>query len=87
MEHLSQRGRSNILEVMSKIPKSLLGDSKSRWSETDPIDLSVAENWLIRNEVLEICKSVINQRFQTHVSHFCSAGRCRISDITAPQLA
>ncbi len=72
MDHLSQRGRSNIVEIMSKVPKSLLEDSKSKSSETDRIDLSVAENWLIRNEVLEICKSVINQRFQTHVSHFCA---------------
>ena len=69
MHSLSERGRSNISEIMSRVPQKLLGDSKSKSDKSSVIDLSMAENWLIRNEVLEICKFAINKKFQKHVSH------------------
>lgn len=70
MHCLSERGRSNITDIMSRVPKRLLTDSEMNWNGSPHIDLSAAENWLIRNEVLEICQFSINQKFQAHVS-FC----------------
>ena len=69
MDGLSERGRSKITQIMSRVPKKLLGDSESKLNGSSIIDLSMAENWLIRNEVLEICKFAIDQKFQTHVGH------------------
>lgn len=71
MEHLSQRGRANIERVMARIPKAILAGTKKTESTNsldDCIDLSMAENWLIRSEVLAICKAAIDNNFDTHVS-------------------
>ncbi|CAD6592041.1 MAG: hypothetical protein ASARMPRED_005950 [Alectoria sarmentosa] len=57
MDYLSRRGHSNVVETMAQLPKAML---ESNDDDTDvrgyqePIDLSVAENWLIREEVLGI---------------------------------
>ena len=69
MQSLSERGRSNIIEIMSRVPKKLLGGTESKSNRSSIIDLSMAENWLIRNEVLEVCRFAIDQKFQAHVSH------------------
>ena len=69
MHGLSDRGRSNITQIMSRVPKKLLGDSESKLNGSSTIDLSMAENWLIRNEVLEICRFAIDRKLQTHVGH------------------
>lgn len=71
MDHLSQRGRANIEGIMARIPKTILAGTKSTKSTNsldDSIDLSMAENWLIRDEVLAICKAAIKDNFDTHVS-------------------
>ncbi|KAF2729067.1 PLP-dependent transferase [Polyplosphaeria fusca] len=54
----SERGRSNIEAIMPKI-KGAVEERKSKTSSN--IDLSTAENWLIRPELMEICKEAINQ--------------------------
>jgi hypothetical protein len=71
MDHLSQRGRANIEGVMARIPKAILAGTKSSKSSSslgDDIDLSMAENWLIRKDVLAICKAAIEDDFDTNVS-------------------
>lgn len=71
MDHLSQRGRANIEGIMARIPKTILAGTKSTESTnrlSDSIDLSMAENWLVRNEVLAICKAAIKDNFDSHVS-------------------
>lgn len=73
MDDLSQRGRSNITAIMARIPKAILAGTKSTKSITSndgSIDLSMAENWLIRHEVLDICKAAIKDNFDTHVKIF-----------------
>lgn len=57
---------------MSKIPKAILDGSKSTScvdSKSRIIDLSMAENWLVRPEILELCKAAIDTKFQASVSH------------------
>lgn len=65
MEQLSNRGRSNITEIMNRIPAAILEGINSN---DDSINLSMAENWLVRQEVLDICKASIQNNFDTHVS-------------------
>ncbi|MCJ1436772.1 hypothetical protein MMC27_006154 [Xylographa pallens] len=60
MDCLSTRGCSNLIEIIAKVPKSLLQPS----SNPDEIDLSFAENWTIRHEVLDIIKGSIESHFQ-----------------------
>jgi hypothetical protein len=66
----SSRGRSNLTNIMQKIPKAILEGTKDTnllSTKNNLIDLSMAENWLIRPEVLEICKSAIQNNFESHV--------------------
>ncbi|KAL9066441.1 MAG: hypothetical protein Q9161_007580 [Pseudevernia consocians] len=69
MDCLSRRGHSNVTKTMAQLPKAML---KSVDDDTDvegshePIDLSVAENWLIREEVLGIGKLAIEKHFDGH---------------------
>jgi len=71
MEHLSHRGRFNVVNTMSQLPKAMLEDKGGNTvpeEEFDAIDLSMAENWVIRQEVLQICKPAIETSFTGHVS-------------------
>jgi hypothetical protein len=54
----SDRGRSNIEAIMPKI-KAAVEERESKMSSK--IDLSTAENWLIRPELMELCKEAINE--------------------------
>ena len=82
MEHLSQRGCSNITSVLSQVPKALLEDSKKgkHKEKSESVDLSMAENWVIRKEVIKICKKAISKDFDTHVSFsiICMFYRLRV---------
>ncbi|CAD6594220.1 MAG: hypothetical protein ASARMPREDX12_008481 [Alectoria sarmentosa] len=62
MDGFSTRGASNLIEIMARIPESILSPS----SNTDEINLSTAENWVIRNEVLDILKSSFEKGLQAH---------------------
>ena len=55
---LSQRGLANITSVMPHIPKTIL-DAGYIPDEDFVIDLSIAENWLVHDEVLEIHKTAM----------------------------
>lgn len=63
MDGFSARGYSNLTDIIAKVPKSLLEPS----SNPDEIDLSFAENWTIRREVLDIVKRAIEAEFGAHV--------------------
>ena len=65
---LSKRGQINIDEIMARVPKSILEEKPQAPTEAGPIDLSVAENWLIRDEILEICKPGIQRSLDREVS-------------------
>ena len=72
MDDLSIRGRSNITTIMSQVPKAMLEDDGSSplpsSSDDEPIDLSIAENWLIRDEILDICRAAIEKDLSARVS-------------------
>ena len=55
---LSKRGDANVSNIMPRIPTTIL---EAGWvlNEDSIIDLSIAENWLIRDEILEIQKTVV----------------------------
>lgn len=53
MSGLSSRGHLNLTQVIAKIPKSILEPTPN----PNAIDLSMAENHLIREEILQIVKS------------------------------
>ncbi|KAF2122846.1 1-aminocyclopropane-1-carboxylate synthase 7 [Lophiotrema nucula] len=55
---LSSRGRSNVDAIMPKI-KGAIEERKAK--KSSKIDLSTAENWLIRSELIDACKAAINQ--------------------------
>jgi hypothetical protein len=66
MDGFSDRGASNLMEIMAKVPESLLNPS----SNPGEINLSIAENWVIRYEVLDILKSSLENSLQAHVRWF-----------------
>lgn len=68
MKGFSARGASNLIEVMTRVPESILKPS----SNPDEINLSNAENWVVRNEVLDVLKSAVEKRLQAHVRGFRS---------------
>ena len=71
MDNLSRRGHSNVIETMAQLPKAMLesiDDDTDGRGYQEPIDLSVAENWLIREEVLGIGKLAIEKHFDGQVS-------------------
>ena len=56
---LSARGWANVGEIMPKISAAV----KERVLQDNPsIDLASAENWLIRQELLDICKDAISSK-------------------------
>lgn len=65
---LSSRGMKNVNTVIPLMPKTVLeaGDTPN---EGDIVDMSVAENWLIRKEVLEIEKEVAEKQLQSEVRY------------------
>lgn len=64
MSGLSSRGHLNLTQVIAKIPKSILEPSPN----PNAIDLSMAENHLIREEILQIVKSSIAGDLRSEVS-------------------
>jgi hypothetical protein len=62
---LSNRGWSNVEAIMPKIKGAL--EQRMKQNNTN-IDLSTAENWLIREELVDICKGAIADRLQPAVS-------------------
>lgn len=62
--YLSERGHANVSHVMPIIPKTIL---EAGWipNEDFVIDLSMAENWMIRDEILEIERAVVRD----HLNH------------------
>lgn len=61
---MSRRGWANIEVIMPKIKH---GVEQRTAPHNDMIDLSTAENWLIRSELIEICKSSITQELVPQV--------------------
>lgn len=55
MSGLSNRGHLNLKQVVANIPKKILKPT----ADASVIDLSMAENHLIREEILQIVKSSI----------------------------
>ena len=72
MDPMSQRGRANVQSMIPLFPQSFWDSSKSTkdggGSSDDCIDLSAAENWLIRPELLEICRASINDTLTAKVN-------------------
>lgn len=65
---LSKRGDANVSNILPRIPRTIL---EAGWvsNEDSIIDLSIAENWLIRDEILEIQKKVVTDYFnREHLS-------------------
>ena len=64
---LSKRGDANVSNIMPRIPRTIL---EAGWAphEDSIIDLSIAENWLIRDEILEIQKTVVTDYLNREVN-------------------
>lgn len=63
---LSRRGNSNVSNILPRIPRTIL---EAGWvpNEDAIIDLSIAENWLIRDEILDIQKTVVKENLNREV--------------------
>src|SRR5438876_690802 len=57
---LSARGTANIATIVPKIPAQTSEDSYN-------IDMSIAENCLLRDELAAICKTAINEKLISQV--------------------
>ncbi|KAJ4390994.1 hypothetical protein N0V93_004593 [Gnomoniopsis smithogilvyi] len=55
---LSRRGWSNVQSIMPRIKGAV---QERSLKHSDKIDLSTAENWLIRPELVELCKASVGQ--------------------------
>jgi hypothetical protein len=62
--NLSERGWSNVEAIMPKI-QGAVSDRMSK--TTSNIDLSTAENWLLRPELVKICRNAIMEKFTEKV--------------------
>ena len=62
---MSARGWSNVSAIMPKISAQVAERSRP---DNPNIDLATAENWLIRNEIIEICKEAIQIGLHPKVS-------------------
>lgn len=61
---LSERGFSNIADIMPRINAAV----QERANEKSPcIDLATSENWLIREELVRLCKDSILQNLKAAV--------------------
>lgn len=63
---LSQRGWNNVEGIMPKIRAAV---QERKVTNSANIDLSTAENWLIRPELIDICKESIAQNLEPRVSN------------------
>jgi hypothetical protein len=61
---LSKRGWANVEAIMPKIKGAL---EQRKIQNNTNIDLSTTENWLLRPELVELCKVAIAERLQTGV--------------------
>ncbi len=61
---MSERGWSNVAGIMPRIAAAV----EERTRQDNPnIDLSTAENWLIRPELIELCKNAISSNLSAQV--------------------
>lgn len=61
---MSERGWSNVAGIMPQISAAV----KERQRRGSPnIDLATAENWLLRPELIELCKDAIYQKLDAKV--------------------
>ncbi|KIX09590.1 uncharacterized protein Z518_00670 [Rhinocladiella mackenziei CBS 650.93] len=64
---LSKRGWSNVDSIMPRIRAQV---AERQAKQTTNIDLSTAENWLIRDELVELCKDAIVTNLEArHMSY------------------
>ncbi|KAI1778792.1 1-aminocyclopropane-1-carboxylate synthase [Hypoxylon cercidicola] len=64
---MSKRGWNNVEAIMPKIRGAV---AERKITNNAKIDLSTAENWLIRSELIDICKESIVQRLEPkHLSY------------------
>ena len=78
---MSSRGSANVDEIMPKITATVAERSKP---QTSNIDLSTAENWLIRPEVIEICKVAIAENLCPEVISTPTYGIVQLSAQNLP---
>ena len=72
---LSQRGLTNVTTVMQGVPKTIL-EAGYVTDEDAIVDLSVTENWLICDEILEIQKGIgTKELLHAEVSHLLGRKR------------
>jgi gliotoxin/aspirochlorine biosynthesis aminotransferase len=57
---LSRRGWANVGDIMPKIGAAV--KERTKLTSNPNIDLASAENWLIRSELIDICKHSINEK-------------------------
>lgn len=65
MEQLSSRMQKPVLAILPKIAATIAERTNARTSRK--IDLSTAENWLIRPELVEIYKDAIQNQLTVAV--------------------
>jgi hypothetical protein len=65
MSCLSKRGQFNVDQIIAKIPRAILEPT----SDPKRVNLSMAENHLIRDEVAEIVRTAIQKSFQAEVRY------------------
>lgn len=71
-EHsLSQRGWTNVEAIMPKIKGAV---EQRKIKNNSNIDLSTSENWLIRPELIALCKEAVAEGLQAQVR--CSHQLC-----------
>lgn len=61
---LSSRGAGNVQTTLEKINAAVEERAKK---DNDNIDLSTSENWLIRDELIEIYKDTVKNRLVAKV--------------------
>lgn len=76
-DNLSRRAQENLQLIMPKI-KGVVTERKNH--DTEVIDLSTAENWLLRAELLPICQTAIKDHFQIDVSGVMNSGFYTLTD-------
>lgn len=70
MASISKRCQVNLTEIIAKVPKRLLESPSNPAS----IDLSIAENHLVRKEVLELVSAEIQNQLTVEVSGAGASG-------------
>lgn len=62
---LSSRGAGNVQTTLEKINAAVEERAKK---DNDKIDLGTSENWLIRDELIGICKDAVKNKLVAKVS-------------------